>query len=198
MRYTAGVNDPGHATWSLYCRPVGCHSTVARVSGQGFFCTEDAGGPRGATEKTTTSPDEAPQPIIAPQQAARKAGYEQIGRQPPVVRRPQRRNHRDRQGDSLVRQRIGAKTERQRSPVQSRGMTTRRQWGPAPDPTGAGPHWRRVPTRGTERAASYQSNTTPPDRCAGAPRSPTQHHRQVPMARQGHPPSGESGEIFTQ
>jgi hypothetical protein len=45
----------------------------------GILLHGEAGGPRWATEKTATSSHEAPQAIMTPQQAVRKAAYGQIG-----------------------------------------------------------------------------------------------------------------------
>ena len=41
----------GQSAQSLYCCPVSCRCSVAWVSGQEFFCTETARGPRRTTEK---------------------------------------------------------------------------------------------------------------------------------------------------
>jgi hypothetical protein len=47
--------------------PVSRHLVPEWVSGQGFFNTEAARGPRGATEKRVLSSGEAPSPDKAPQ-----------------------------------------------------------------------------------------------------------------------------------
>ena len=66
MRYPNNVNDARQSKRPLCCRPASRHSTVERMSGRGFFCTEDVRVPRWATEKNSISPDEAPQTILEP------------------------------------------------------------------------------------------------------------------------------------
>jgi hypothetical protein len=48
-----------HSTRSVHRGSASRHSTVEWLSGRGFFGTEDARGPRWATEKDPLSPDEA-------------------------------------------------------------------------------------------------------------------------------------------
>ena len=74
----------------------------------GIFCTEKTREPRWATEKTATASDEAPQAIIVLQHTSRKAGYG--SNLSATACRAAARNCIGRQGDSLIRPRIGADT----------------------------------------------------------------------------------------
>src|ERR1700688_2095506 len=49
----AAAKDPRQWALALYGRPEPCQSMVEWVSGQGFFNTEQARGPPGATERGT-------------------------------------------------------------------------------------------------------------------------------------------------
>jgi hypothetical protein len=76
-----GHTFAGFGTCSLCRRLESGHSRPERVSGQGFFNTEEERGPRWATEKGVRSSDEAPQAFFqakcveVEQQADRKTAH---------------------------------------------------------------------------------------------------------------------------
>ena len=53
--YPVDASGLGQSAQSLYCCPVSCRCSVEWVSGQVFFCTETARGPRRATENPPPS-----------------------------------------------------------------------------------------------------------------------------------------------
>jgi hypothetical protein len=96
------------------------HSLPERVSGQGFFNTEEERGPRWATEKRAPSSDEALQAVFQTkrvddeQQANRKTAHAQIGLQLHGICRQQCWDRFDFQDNGLVRRDIGPESKRQR------------------------------------------------------------------------------------